>query len=388
MGSARSASRADRLLSMSGDHVAANRASWDADADHWVQRGHELWADPEISWGIWNVPETQLGLLPDVAGLDVIELGCGTGYVSAWLARLGALPVGLDNSGRQLATARTFQREFGVAFPLVHADAERPPLRTGSFDLAISEYGAAIWCDPYRWLPEAARLLRPDGRLVFLGHSVLAMLTFLPEDLPATEQLQRSQFGMHRFEWPDGEGAVEFAIPHGEMIRLLRASGFEVEDVVAYPAPEDAETPTDPLATVEWSRRWPIEEVWKARRRHPGEIGPVELFGDHVRRFNEAVRAEDFRTMVAAFDVDAELVFEGVPVGPFRGREAIAEAYRSQPPDDEIVILGEPAASGDTVGAPYGWLAEPDEVAGEMRLTLTGDRIARLVVTFDPSVSR
>jgi SAM-dependent methyltransferase len=367
---------------MSGDHVAANRASWDADADNWVDRGRKLWADPEISWGIWNVPESQLGLLPDVAGLDVVELGCGTGYVSGWLARRGALPVGLDTSSRQLATARRFQREFGVGFPLVHADAERPPLRTASFDLAVSEYGAPIWCDPYRWIPEAARLLRPDGRLVFLRDSILAILTFPEEDLPATDRLQRPQFGMHRFEWPEAEGAVEFAIPHGEMIRVLRASGFEVEDVVTYPAPEDASTPTRPLATAEWSRRWPIEEVWKARRRRGDEIDPVELFGEHARRFNEAVRGGDFRTMVAEFDTDAELVFEGVPVGPFRGRDAIAEAYASQPPDDEVVVLGEPVVTGDTVAAPFGWTAAPDTVAGEMRMTLRGDRITRLTVTF------
>jgi hypothetical protein len=72
---------------------------------------------------------------------------------------------------------------------------------------------------------------------------------------------------MHRFVWPENGGAVEFAIPHGEMIRLLRSSGFEVEDLVEIRAPDDAETPTDPLATAEWSRRWPIEEVWRARRR-------------------------------------------------------------------------------------------------------------------------
>ncbi len=252
---------------MPGDHVVANRASWDEDAENWVDRGRVSWSSPEIVWGIWGVPERELGLLPDVEGLDVVELGCGTGYVSSWLARRGARPVGLDNSTRQLATAHMLQGEFEVRFPLVHADAERTPFRSHSFDLAVSEYGAAIWCDPYRWIPEAARLLRPGGRLMFLGHSYLSMLTFPPEDLPASECLQRPHFGMHRFEWPDAEGAVEFAIPHGEMIRLLRSSGFEVEDLVEYPAPDDADTPTDPLATPEWSRRWPIEDVWKARAR-------------------------------------------------------------------------------------------------------------------------
>ncbi len=253
---------------MTGDHVLRNRASWDGDADNWVERGRRAWASEEITWGIWSVPESELGLLPTLDGADVVELGCGTGYVSSWLARRGARPVGLDNSGRQLATARMLQGEFGTSFPLVHADAERAPLHDESFDLAISEYGAAIWCEPYAWIPEAARILRPGGRLVFLGHSYVAMLTFADVG-PATETLQRGHFGMHRFEWPDEDDAIEFFIPHGEMITLLRASGFEVEGLVEIRAPEDAtdaSPPSDPLATAEWSRQWPIEEVWKARK--------------------------------------------------------------------------------------------------------------------------
>ena len=252
---------------MTQDHVRINRASWNLEADAWIERGRRDWARDEIAWGVWHVPESELRLLPELDGIDVVELGCGTGYVSAWLARRGARPVGLDASERQLATARGLQQEFGLRFPLVHADAECPPLRHERFDLAISEYGAAIWCDPYRWIPEAARLLRPGGRLVFLGHSYLSMLTFPDEDLPVGESLVRPHFGMHRFDWPDDGGSVEFAIPHGEMIRLLHSSGFEVEDLVEYPAPDDAVTPSDPLATVEWSRRWPIEEAWKARKR-------------------------------------------------------------------------------------------------------------------------
>ena len=65
------------------------------------------------------------------------------------------------------------------------------------------------------------------------------------------------------------DGAVDFHITHGSMIRLLRSSGFEIEDLVEIRAPEDAvgaSPPSDPLATAEWSRRWPIEEAWKARK--------------------------------------------------------------------------------------------------------------------------
>ena len=163
---------------------------------------------------------------------DVVEFGCGTGYVSAWLARRGGRCIGLDNSAKQLETARMLQREFDLSFPLVHADAERAPFADGSFDFAISEYGAAIWCDPYRWIPEAARLLRPGGRLVFLCYSNLIMLCMREsESEAATAELLRDLFGMHRFEWDEGDG-VEFAIPHGEMVRLLRRSGFEIEDLM------------------------------------------------------------------------------------------------------------------------------------------------------------
>jgi SAM-dependent methyltransferase len=118
------------------EHAARNRAAWDADAGNWVELGRRAWASEEPWWGMWHVPESELGLLPDVSGKDVIELGCGTAYWSAWLARRGAQVVGLDNSERQLATARELQREHGLEFPLVHASAEATAFPDTSFDLA------------------------------------------------------------------------------------------------------------------------------------------------------------------------------------------------------------------------------------------------------------
>jgi len=249
------------------DHVLTNRARWDDDARNWVEAGHRNWEKSESAWGIWHVPESQLHVLPEVTGLDVVELGCGTAYQSAWLARRGARVVGIDNSRAQLATAQRFQREFGLEFPLIHADAEAVPLASASFDLAISEYGACLWCDPYRWIPEAARLLRPGGRLIFLGNSVLLTLTMpdLEADGPAGECLIRDYFGMHRFAWPDDPG-IEFHLGYGDWIRLFRANDFEVEDLVEVRPPEGSTT-RHPLATLEWSRRWPCEEIWKVRKK-------------------------------------------------------------------------------------------------------------------------
>jgi SAM-dependent methyltransferase len=248
------------------DHVAQNRTSWDRLAATYAEPGRQNWSAAEPSWGIWGVPEATLRLLPDdLAGCDVIELGCGTAYVSAWLARRGARPAGIDNSPAQLDTARRLQAEFGLSFPLYLGNAEATPFPDASFDLAISEYGASIWCDPYRWIPEAARILRPGGQLIFLVNGPLLMLCSPEdEDAPADTCLHRPYFGMHRFAWSDG--SVEFHLGHGDWIRLLRASGFDVEDLIEIQPPEGATT-RYPYVTAEWARRWPSEEVWKARKR-------------------------------------------------------------------------------------------------------------------------
>jgi SAM-dependent methyltransferase len=249
------------------EHVQKNRAVWDAQAAAYADHGRYAWSLDTPEWGIFGVSERELHVLPDdLAGLDTIELGCGTGYVSAWLARRGARPVGIDNSPAQLATARRLQEEHGLSFPLHLGNAESTPFPDRSFDLAISEYGAAIWCDPHRWIPEAARLLRPGGRLIFLGNSTLMTLC-MPEleTLPAADRLLRPQRGMHRFEWSDTPG-VEFHVSPGDWVRVLRRSGFEIEDLIEVYPPDDATT-RFAWAPIAWARQWPCEEIWKARKR-------------------------------------------------------------------------------------------------------------------------
>ena len=211
--------------------------------------------------------ESELRILPDdLAGKDAVELGCGTAYVSAWLARRGARVVGIDASMAQLTTARRLQRRYNLEFPLVHADAELVPCRDAAFDLAISEYGACLWADPDRWLPEAARLLRRGGELIFLVNSSLHTLCVpVEDDVPAGDRLLRPAFGMFRIEWP-GDPGVEFHLTHGDWIRRLRRSGFEIEDLIEVRPPESATT-SYTYVTLEWARQWPAEEIWRARRR-------------------------------------------------------------------------------------------------------------------------
>jgi len=249
------------------DHVLRNRSAWDRWAPDYVAAGEREWRlEPgHETWGIWGIPESDVHLLPDVAGLDTIEFGCGTGYVSAWLARRGARPVGIDNSEAQLATARRLQDEHGLHFPLLHGNAESVPFPDASFDLVISEYGASIWADPYRWVPEAARVLRPGGRLIFLVNgSILVLCMPDDENEPATPTMIRPYRGMHRFEWESDE-SVNFHLGYGDWIRVLRANGFEVEDLVEL-WPAEGATTTYPFVTADWARNWPSEEVWVARK--------------------------------------------------------------------------------------------------------------------------
>lgn len=249
------------------EHVRRNRMLWDDWSRKFIAAGEKAWAQDTPTWGIWEVPESQVRMLPaDLADTDAIELGCGTAYVSAWLARRGARVVGIDNSEAQLATARRLQQQYGMDFPLLHGSAEAVPYPDASFDFAISEYGACLWADPQQWVPEAARLLRPGGHLVFLVNSFLLLLCMpVADNVAATDRLLRPAFGLSRVEWP-GDMGVEFHLSHGEWIRLLGRSGFEIEELVEV-RPETTATTPYPFVTLEWARQWPCEEVWKVRKR-------------------------------------------------------------------------------------------------------------------------
>ncbi len=249
------------------DSVAANVAQWTKqNAEFTNPHARQHWAaEREISWGVFGIPESQIGCLGDVGGLDVVELGCGTAYFYARLARRGAHPVGVDPTPAQLDTARRMQAETGIEFPLVEAPAELVPLPDAAFDLALSEYGASLWADPYRWIPEAARLLRPGGRLVFMTNSTLVYLC-VPDVGLVTEQLQRPQSGMGRIRWP-GEQGVEYHLPHSGWIRLLRANGLEIEALhELHPGDEAVDPAYYDYVTVDWAQKWPAEEIWVARK--------------------------------------------------------------------------------------------------------------------------
>lgn len=258
------------------EHTRVNRAHWERSAPDMVDAAERLWASDEITWGIWNVPERDLELLGDhestrdLSGVHAVELGCGTAYVAGWLARRGAEVTGVDISPAQLATARRLADVHEVPLTLLEADAEATGLPSGGFDLVVSEYGASLWCDPDRWVAEAARLLRRGGRLVFVTASPFVNLASpIDGSLPVTERFERPWFGTDRFDWSDAvdlPGGIEFVRAAPGWMRTLFDAGFEVLDHQEIEAPADATGEVVGIPA-SWAQRWPSEQTWVAVRR-------------------------------------------------------------------------------------------------------------------------
>jgi len=251
------------------EHVRENRAYWDDMAYTWVSAGERSWAQGSPTWGIWGLPEAQLGLLPsDMENMRAIELGCGTGYVSAWMKRRGAEVVGIDNSPEQLKTAERLRSEHALDIKFMLGNAEAVPYPDSTFDFAFSEYGAAIWCDPIMWIPEAYRILKPGGLLTFLGTHPIAMVATPLNGAACDEGLHRPYFGMHTLDWRNVEidpGGMEFNLTHSGWFRLFHDTGFHVVNYLELQAPSDEFVDKFSIPA-QWAKSWPSEQVWQLKK--------------------------------------------------------------------------------------------------------------------------
>ena len=245
-------------------HEAQNQTFWDAESDAYQERhGDQLADSTGLAWGVTQIPEMELRILGDVVGKDILELGCGAAQWSIALAKLGARPVGIDLSERQLDHARRLMAEAGVDFRLIRASAEAVPLPDASFDIVFCDHGAMTFADPYRTVPEAARLLRSAGLFAFSHHTPIEAIAGPLDADRVGERLVVDYFGMHALD--DGE-TTTFQLPYGEWIRLFRANGLMVEDLIEPRPAEDAVSSYRDADELAWSRRWPAEEIWRLRK--------------------------------------------------------------------------------------------------------------------------
>jgi ubiquinone/menaquinone biosynthesis C-methylase UbiE len=238
--------------------VNANRNSWNRASAAYQQR-----CDPQIGaaarlWGNYSIPDSELGALGDVTGLRVLELGCGAGQWSRSLAREACRLVGLDLSDAQLDAAR---RAMGaIPYPLVQGAAEQLPFATGSFDLVFCDHGGLSWAPPDVAVPEAARVLRQRGRLVFTVTSPWLRACYDDSSDRVTASLHHDYFGPAAATGEDG--ATSYTLGYGDWIRTLRSAGLVIDDLIE-PRPDPGKPSTYlTCEPADWARHWPCENLW------------------------------------------------------------------------------------------------------------------------------
>jgi SAM-dependent methyltransferase len=240
---------------------SGNRAAWNSWSEEYQrQHGPQLDTRP-MAWGGFAIPEAEVGALGDLRGRSVLELGCGGGQWSMFLARDGIDVVGLDLSEVQLGRARALTGALEV--PLVQAAAEAPPFADASFDVVFCDHGGMTWADPYLTVPEVARLLRPGGRLVFNAATPWYSVCWDDAAGGPVDRMQRDYFGLHADA--DDDGSTSYTLPQGEWIRLFGRHGLVVEDLIELQPPADAST-TYTFLPLDWARRWPGEQIWVVRK--------------------------------------------------------------------------------------------------------------------------
>jgi SAM-dependent methyltransferase len=256
---------------MSRDDVRLNAASWESDSDDYQARNAaQLNRWDRFGWGVWDVPEEEIRALGDVRGLDALELGCGACQSGIKVAMRGARVTGLDVSANQLRAVLANQAETGIHVPLVQASAEEIPFAVASFDLVFCDHGATTFTEPSRTIPEVARVLRPQGRLVFnISTPFIGVCWGEADDEPAGWTLRWPYFGSGRDEHrdPDGSVWVECRHTYGEWIRTFRDAGLVIQNLIELRPPEGAEPSTfSDYATIEWARDFPGEHIWDVRK--------------------------------------------------------------------------------------------------------------------------
>lgn len=223
------------------ESAAANRRWWDADADDYHAQHGEFLGVRDFVWCPEGLREEDAGLLGEVRGGRILEVGCGSAPCSRWLAEHGAWVVGLDVSAGMLRHARDAAATTGIRVPLVQAGAERLPFADTSFDVACSAFGAVPFLgDSATAMAEVARVLRPGGRWVFAVNHPIRWI--FPDDPgPAGLTVVQPYFDRTPYVEVDGSGRPTYVEHHrtlGDRIREIAAAGLVLTDLVEPEWPE------------------------------------------------------------------------------------------------------------------------------------------------------
>ena len=226
------------------ESARASRRWWDGQAiDYYAEHGSFL-GDADFLWGPEGLRESAAGLLGDVTGRRVLEVGCGGAQCSRWLLTAGAHPVAFDISAGQLEQAQLLAERTGLAVPLVQADAQQLPFKDASFDLVCSAYGAVPFTAASdAVMREVARVLRPGGRWVF---STTHPFRWCFRDDPGRAGLTvvSSYFDRRSYVEEDETGRATYVEHHrtiGDRVREIVAAGLMLEDIVEPEWPDDLE---------------------------------------------------------------------------------------------------------------------------------------------------
>ena len=221
----------------------ANGPDWDRYADEYQATHGEFLGDAGFVWGPEGLTEQEAGILGDVAGRDVLEVGSGAGQCSRWVRAHGGRAYGIDLSFRQLQHSRRIDVESEIAVPSVLATATSLPFRDGSFDVVFSSFGALQFvADIADAVAETARVLRPGGRYAF---SITHPTRWMFPDDPTEAGLVASQPYWDRtpyVEVDDASGLVSYVEHHrtlGDWVALLAGHGFVLTDLLEPEWPED-----------------------------------------------------------------------------------------------------------------------------------------------------
>ncbi len=236
-----------------------NRDYWNATSDGYQDAHGDSLSATALAWGVWRIPESELGILGAVKGVDILELGCGAAQWSIALDEVGAQVVGIDFSERQLKHAR----KSSEVIPLVQGSAESLPFNAESFDIVFCDHGATTFSPPELTVAEASRVLRPSGIFAFSMSSPIRDICWDANEDRVSSQLAADYFGLHAIE--DGDQTC-YQLPYGGWIRLFRQHALQVEDLVELRAPNNAETTYSDFVPRSWAERWPAENIWKLRK--------------------------------------------------------------------------------------------------------------------------